>query len=42
MYELELGDAVDVIIKKLEDEANQPPRICWNGDLQSRSEILVA
>ena len=33
MFELELGKAVDSMIKKLEERAVRPPRICWNRDL---------
>ena len=42
MFELELGKAVDSMIKKLEERAVRPLRICWNGDLRSRLEISAS
>jgi len=31
---------VDLLIQKLEDKAQQPPRICWRGEMLATLETL--
>jgi len=42
LYEQDLGIMVDTAIQMLEDKANQPPRICWNGGIRSRWETSAS
>jgi len=42
MYNQELGDWLDSVIRKLEIKATLPPRICWNGEMKLGSVMSVS
>ena len=42
MFDQELGSSVELIIRKLEYEALQPPRLCWVEETPSRPVTLVS
>jgi len=42
IYNQELGDWLDSVIRKLEIKATLPPRICWNGEMKLGSVMSVS